>query len=132
MPEGANMNLGKKIINFFSIALCFFLITGCSNLIQELNKKDTDPVVPVDPVEPEDDPEIYSSLVTINGELKIGCELSAVYEGDAGSSVTYQWYREKEKISGASKKTYTLGDEDFGKKVTVKVTGENAYSEGLS
>ncbi|MFT3971175.1 MAG: FlgD immunoglobulin-like domain containing protein [Micropruina sp.] len=40
-----------------------------------------------------------------------------------GVTLNYQWYRDKKKISGATRTTYTVTTGDVGKKLTVKVTG---------
>ncbi|MDR1710893.1 MAG: family 43 glycosylhydrolase [Propionibacteriaceae bacterium] len=41
----------------------------------------------------------------------------------AGTTLTYQWYRNSSKIAGAVADSYTLTDADLGKTIKVKVTG---------
>ena len=62
---------------------------------------------------------------TISGTAKVGKKLTAKAGTwkPSGVKLKYQWYRGSKKISGATKKTYTLTSADKGKKITVKVTG---------
>ncbi|MDR1712232.1 MAG: discoidin domain-containing protein [Propionibacteriaceae bacterium] len=43
--------------------------------------------------------------------------------GPAGVTLTYQWYRSGKVVAGATSDTYTLGVDDLGKKLKVKVSG---------
>jgi hypothetical protein len=62
---------------------------------------------------------------TISGTAKVGKKLTAKAGTwkPSGVKLKYQWYRGSKKISGATKKTYTLTSADKGKKIKVKVTG---------
>jgi len=42
----------------------------------------------------------------------------------SGAKLSYQWYRNGKKISGAKQVSYKLVKADKGKKITVKVTGK--------
>lgn len=61
----------------------------------------------------------------ISGTAKVGKKLTAKAGtwGPGTVKLTYQWYRGSSKITGATKKTYTLKKADKGKKITVKVKG---------
>ena len=64
---------------------------------------------------------------TIAGTVKAGSTLTA----KAGTwkpkpTLTYQWYRDGAKISGATKSTYKPTSSDCGKPLTVKVTGKKS------
>jgi surface antigen len=64
---------------------------------------------------------------TITGTAKQGSKLTASTSGwTAGSTFTYQWLRNGTAISGATAATYTLGEKDIGRKVSVTVTGKQA------
>lgn len=65
-------------------------------------------------------------VVTIDGTAKFGEVLTADLSGvtPAGATVTYQWYRDNEPISGASTGTYTLTAADIGHTISVKITGQ--------
>ena len=63
---------------------------------------------------------------TITGTLKSGYTLTA-HRGTwipTPTTVSYQWYRNSVKITGATKYTYKLTSLDKGKHITVKVTGK--------
>ncbi len=61
--------------------------------------------------------------VKISGFEVSGHTLKAEYQGNE-KNPKYQWYRGTTAISGASKSEYTLTDEDLGKTISVKITGE--------
>lgn len=59
---------------------------------------------------------------SVSGTAKVGKKLTAkVGSWASGATVKYQWYRGSSKISGATKKTYTLSKKDKGKKIKVRV-----------
>ena len=62
--------------------------------------------------------------VTITGTPKIGETLTAEVEGTPnGATLSYQWYRGNEAISGATGNTYTpVAAEDVGKRIKVEVS----------
>lgn len=64
-----------------------------------------------------------SPVPTISGTAAVGRTLTATAgTWDAGTSLTYQWYRGVNLIAGASSTTYVVGNEDLGYQMTVKVT----------
>ncbi|WP_298131782.1 hypothetical protein [Micropruina sp.] len=62
----------------------------------------------------------------ISGTAKVGKKLTAKPGTwkPSGTKLSYQWYRNSTKISGATKSTYKLVKADKKKKITVKVTGK--------
>ena len=73
-------------------------------------------------------PRVFSRtpVPTITGTLKSGYTLTA-HRGTwipTPTTVSYQWYRNSVKITGATKYTYKLTSLDKGKHITVKVTGK--------
>ena len=61
---------------------------------------------------------------TITGTAKVGQRLTAVeHTWDSGVSFEYQWFAAAKAISGATSKTFKLTGAEFGKAITVKVTG---------
>jgi hypothetical protein len=62
--------------------------------------------------------------VKITGTTKVGNVLTAktYSKWSSGVAFTYQWYRGKTRIPGATTKTYTLTVADHSKKIKVKVT----------
>ena len=61
----------------------------------------------------------------IKGTAKVGKTLTAKKgKWTSSTSVSYQWYRNGKKISGATKATYKLKAADSGKKISVKATGK--------
>jgi hypothetical protein len=63
-----------------------------------------------------------SGTPNVSGTAKVGKKLTAkVGSWASGATVKYQWYRGSSKISGATKKTYTLSKKDKGKKIKVRV-----------
>lgn len=77
-------------------------------------------------------PAPISGTVTISGTPTFGETLTANVEGiapkPAQNSLTYQWYRGEEPISGATGKTYTLTAEDIDQTIKVAVAGTGNYS----
>ena len=63
--------------------------------------------------------------VIISGNAVCDRTLTANYSGN--ETVTYQWYRGTEAISGATSSTYTLTDADIGNVINVKVSGTGNY-----
>lgn len=64
---------------------------------------------------------------TVSGTLRVGSTLTAKASGWSPSATfTYQWKRDGSKISGATHKTYKLASTDYGKKITVTVTGKRS------
>ena len=67
-----------------------------------------------------------SGTVTIEGEAKIGVQLTAKTDGMPEDAVpSYQWYRDDTKIDGATEQTYTPVAADAGKTLKVEVMAEN-------
>jgi hypothetical protein len=65
---------------------------------------------------------------TITGTARAGYTLTA-HRGTwvpTPTTITYQWYRNGVKITGATKYTYKLTSLDRGKKIVVKVTGKKS------
>jgi len=63
-------------------------------------------------------------LPTIGGEVAVGKTVTALPgTWDEGVVFSYRWYRNSVAIGGATSNTYTLVMADFGKTITVKVTG---------
>ena len=61
--------------------------------------------------------------VTVTGTAKVGETLTATVNPANASSPKYQWYADGVAITGATKATYTLTGDQFGKAITVKVKG---------
>ncbi|GAA1876404.1 S8 family serine peptidase [Myceligenerans crystallogenes] len=62
----------------------------------------------------------------ITGTAKVGATLTAVADGAAwtpAATLTYQWYRGDQMISGATRSTYQLRPDDLGRRVKVAVLG---------
>jgi hypothetical protein len=67
---------------------------------------------------------LVSSVPTITGDAKVGRLLIARSGSwEAGTTLTYQWYRGTTKISGATKAVYKLSATDIGKQISLWVTG---------
>ena len=62
--------------------------------------------------------------IVISGESQSGATLTASISDDDGvpSAVAYQWKRDGQNIANATSNTYTLTDDDKGKKITVSAT----------
>ena len=68
---------------------------------------------------------LTTAKVSINGDPTVGTRLTA-HRGTWGPgtvSYSYRWYRDGEKIRGATARTYTATKADRGHRLTVKVTG---------
>lgn len=62
---------------------------------------------------------------TLAGTPAVGQTLSATTEVDpSDATLTYQWLRNGSSISHATASTYTLTSSDYGKQISVKVTGK--------
>nr|DAY41094.1 MAG TPA: Pre-mRNA-splicing factor 8, Pre-mRNA-splicing factor, B* complex, branching, snRNP [Caudoviricetes sp.] len=81
---------------------------------------------PSGPQAPAPEPNKPGSL-TISGEGKVGATLTASIDDADGvpSTVAYQWKRDSQNIANATSNTYTLTDDDKGKKITVSATYED-------
>lgn len=68
-----------------------------------------------------------ASTPRISGSTTVGSQL-AVKPGTwtSGTTLSYQWYRNGSKVSGAKSSTYTLGARDAGSYFAVVVTGKKA------
>ncbi|MCC8103107.1 MAG: YDG domain-containing protein, partial [Clostridiales bacterium] len=70
--------------------------------------------------------------VAITGDAVYGQTLTAAVTGGPGSgTLSWQWLRGTEEISGATSSTYTLTADDVGKTITVEVTHSD-YTGNLS
>lgn len=71
---------------------------------------------------------------TISGTVKVGKTLTAKPGKwqPKPAKLTYQWYRNGKRISGATKSTYKLKTGDASKKITVKVTGSKKGYNSVS
>ena len=58
--------------------------------------------------------------------------ITSVTPEAARSGLTYQWYRGETVISGATSSTYTVGSDDIGSTIKVKVTGSGNYTGDLT
>lgn len=76
---------------------------------------------------------VLSSLkVSVSGKAKVGSTLTAKITANVTpTSVTYQWYSNGSKISGATKKTYKVTPARAGKKLSVKVSARK-FSKTLT
>lgn len=63
-------------------------------------------------------------VISVIGSYVVYETLTAVVPANAGE-VTYQWYRDSGRISGATGATYTLTKADIGKSIYVNVTGQS-------
>jgi hypothetical protein len=64
-------------------------------------------------------------MPTITGTFQVGHTLTATAPGwsPTPDHWYYRWYRNNKPITGASKSSYTLVGSDFGKTITVRMTG---------
>ncbi|HIZ23228.1 MAG TPA: hypothetical protein IAA21_10600 [Candidatus Blautia faecigallinarum] len=81
-------------------------------------------------------PAKIDGTVEITGTPQFDQKLTAVYKGNAGESVTFQWKRGEEEIVNAVGEIYTAVKEDIGQNISVTVTGTGNYegsviSEGI-
>ena len=70
-------------------------------------------------------------VVSISGSNKVGETLTANVSKCNASSVSYQWRRGKENISGATSSSYKLTNEDIGKKISCKITDNSGKYTGF-
>ena len=64
-----------------------------------------------------------TGVLKIQGPAVIGRTLTAEFTAsDPVEGLQYQWYRDKALISGANQASYTVTQEDLGKKLTLRVT----------
>jgi len=68
--------------------------------------------------------------VEVSGEAKFGQTLTATYTGS--ETVSYQWYRGEDAITGATSSTYTLAADDVGETIKVVVSGSGNYSGSVT
>jgi hypothetical protein len=77
---------------------------------------------------------LATATPTITGTLRVNNVLAAnpgVWGPDV-VTLKYQWYRSGSSISGATESTYTTTGSDYGKKISVKVTGTKTAYTGTS
>ncbi|WP_425838878.1 polysaccharide lyase family 8 super-sandwich domain-containing protein [Microbacterium sp. PA5] len=68
--------------------------------------------------------ELMSSVPTISGTAKVGVKLTAsAGSWTPGADLSYQWLRSGTAISGATSSSYTPVAADYGKSLSVRVTG---------
>jgi len=65
--------------------------------------------------------------VTISGTASMNETLTAKYS-ESGETISYQWYRGDDEISGATGSTYILVADDVGKTIKVKASGTGNYT----
>jgi len=69
-------------------------------------------------------PKLTAVTPKINGTAKVGLKLTAIVSAwTPGTVHAYQWYRNGAVIKGATAKTYVPATADYGRVLTVKVTG---------
>ena len=66
----------------------------------------------------------------LSGNFVYGETLTADYTMQDDETVTYQWYRDNEKISGATGASYKLTAEDVGKRVYLIVSAADEWHSG--
>lgn len=72
-------------------------------------------------------PSVSASTPKISGSAVVGKKLTAsAGKWTSGAKLTYQWYAQTSKISGATKSTFTVTKAQLAKKITVKVTGSKS------
>ena len=69
------------------------------------------------------DPLEFTASVAISGTVRVGKTLTAKPSFSPAVDLTYQWYRDGKKISGATAATYTLTPTDVGAVIKVKARG---------
>jgi len=67
---------------------------------------------------------LQASPPRIAGTLRVGGVIGAETAADPSATLTYQWYRDGAKITGATGRTYVIGSSDYGKQLLVKVTAD--------
>lgn len=77
---------------------------------------------------------VISGTVTVTGSTKYGATLTADVSDvkPSGTALTYQWYSNGTKISGADKSSYKPDVNDIGKKITVTVRSSSGISGELT
>lgn len=78
---------------------------------------------------------VLSGTVALSGTAQYGCELTAtVTDSNNRGSLTYQWMRGDEPISGATSATYTCSAEDIGELISCAVSdsGDNSRDGTIS
>jgi len=80
------------------------------------------------------DKRILTGTVVIIGTIKYGGELTADVSGllPIDSTFEYQWYNDGSPISGATKSTYIITQEDIDKEITVTVEGTGDYTGNIT
>ncbi|MEQ6388009.1 Ig-like domain-containing protein [Bacillaceae bacterium S4-13-58] len=79
---------------------------------------------------------VIGGTVTIETNPVFGDTLTAningiIYTPDTSDDVpTYQWFRDDQPISGETHSTYTVGSDDIGKSITVKVSADGEHATG--
>ena len=68
--------------------------------------------------------------LTITGNAKVDCTLTAVYTPKSGEAVSYQWSVDGTEVSEATEETYIVRAEDVGKKITVTATAADTNHTG--
>ena len=72
--------------------------------------------------------------VSLSGKALVGETLTAHYAPASGEdtdvTVTYQWYRDNEAITGTTNTAYELTKADIGKSITVEVTATDEWYTG--
>ncbi len=100
-------------------AAVILLVAGVIDGLINPKEEFKSPVTSLNP-----DTEVKTEYVSFNDNYaKVGKKLEAKlnnYEGNA--NVTYQWYVNNEKVSGAKKSTYIPNSDDLEKFISVKVT----------
>ncbi len=72
-------------------------------------------------------PKSITGTISITGTATMGETLTANYT-DSGETVSYQWYRGNNPISGATGNAYTIVAADVGQTIKVTVTGTGNYN----
>lgn len=72
--------------------------------------------------------------VSLSGEAAAGKTLTASYVPASGEdtdmTMTYQWYQDNQKITGATNAVYELTEADIGKSITAEVTADDGWYTG--
>ena len=76
------------------------------------------------------DKAILKNMPTVSGNFVYGETLTANYTKQDDETVTYQWYRSGEIISGATEASYTLTAEDIGKNILVEIIATDEWHRG--
>ena len=76
------------------------------------------------------DQAILMNVPSVSGNFVYGETLTANYTKQDDETVTYQWYRSGEIISGATEASYTLTAEDIGKNILVEIIATDEWHRG--